>query len=88
MRARTRARSLWFVVGFTSGWIGAWLYAALTLWPVEDKAVFMWLRWASKTTIKVTFGALIFAVLLFVIIQLLNYFYFAREIQKDDEKRQ
>jgi hypothetical protein len=87
MRARTRARSLWFVVGFTSGWLGAWLYGALGLWGFEEQAVFKWLRWAGKETIKFAFIALIFAVILFVIIQLLNYFYFAREIHNDDQKR-
>ena len=85
MRARTRARSLWFILGFASGWLGATLYTALQLWPFEDRAVFKWLRWAGKETIKFAFIALIFAVILFVIIQLLNYFYFAREIHKDEK---
>jgi hypothetical protein len=86
MRARTRARSIWFVVGLATGWLGSSLYTALQLWPFEDKAFFVWLRWASKETIKFTFIALIFAVVLFAIVQLLNYFYFSREIHKNDQK--
>ena len=87
MRARTRARSLWFAVGFASGWLGAWLFGALSLWGFEEQAVSKWLRWAGKETIKWAFIALIFAVILFVIIQLLNYFYFARETHKNDDNR-
>ena len=56
------------------------------LFAFEDKAFFVWLRWASKETIKFSFIALIFAVVLFVIVQLLNYFYFAREVSKDEQK--
>ena len=86
MRARTRARSIWFILGLVVGWVGSSLYTALQLWPFEDKAFLVWLRWASKETIKFSFLALVFAVVLFVIVQLLNYFYFAREISKDEHK--
>ncbi|MCG8587553.1 MAG: hypothetical protein MI757_22835 [Pirellulales bacterium] len=86
MRTRTRARLTWFVVGLAAGWLGSSLYTALQLWPFEDKAFFVWLRWAGKEGIKWSFIALVFAVVLFVIVQLLNYFYFAREVQKEEHR--
>ena len=86
MRARTRARLSWFVIGLVVGWVGSTLQAALRLWPFHENFFLMWIRWAGKNTIKYSFIALVVSVVLFVVIQLLNYFVFAREIHREEEK--
>jgi hypothetical protein len=85
MRARTRARLAWFIVGLVAGWIGSTLQAALSLWPFEENAFLVWVRWAGKSSIKYSFIALIVAVVIFVVVQLFNYFYVTREFQQNDK---
>jgi hypothetical protein len=65
-------RMIWFALGFLSGWCFFMAYSALKLWPFEEDFIFHWMRWAGKETIKWGFVAVVFAVLLFVIVQLLN----------------
>jgi hypothetical protein len=88
MRARSKTRLVWFIVGLAVGWIGCTMQYSIDLWPFQNNAFLEWVRWAGKSTIKYSFIALTFAVVLFVIVQLLNYFYFQRELHKDEPKRQ
>ena len=67
-----KCRLIWFAWGFLAGWFFFMAYSSLKLWPFEEDFIFKWMRWAGKETIKWGFVAVVFAVLLFAIVQLLN----------------
>ena len=63
------------------------LYGALRLWPFEDNAVFHWMRWAGKTSIKWSFIGIVFALIVFVIVQLLNAAWLTKTLKGKDRSR-
>ena len=75
---KKKGRPIWFALGFLSGWFFFMAYSSLRLWPFEEDAVFKWMRWAGKESIKWGFIAIIFAILIFVVVQLLNAFWVYR----------
>ena len=87
MRERAKARIIWIVVGFVLGWVTSVLYWSLQMWGFEDRALFKWVRWMGKETIKWSYIALIVAVIVFVLVQLFNIFVANRELTKKDDQQ-
>jgi len=79
MRLGTRMRLVWFAMGFLAGWFFFMTYSALMLWPFEDNFLFKWTREAGKDFLRWSAGAVIFAVVIFVVVQLLNAGWLARK---------
>ena len=85
MRLTTKMRLTWLAAGFLLGVVSCYVYMAFQLWPFEDNFLLKWGRWAGKQSIKWGFIALVTAVAIFVIVQVLNVVWFAREIKHKDD---
>ncbi len=79
MRRSVKDRLLWAVVGFGLGIVATVLYAALSLWPFEEGVFLHWVRWMGKETIKWSFISVIFVIVAFVIMQIINLILLTRE---------
>lgn len=87
MRHITTIRLRWLLLGFVLGCLFSFLHAAWNLWPFQEDALLAWVRWAGKETIKWSYVAVIFGVVVFIAVQVLNGVVAARALKQDEQQR-
>ena len=72
MKASVVSKLSLLACGFAMGFLYSILHESWHLWPFENNAVFNWVRWTGKESIKWGFIGIVSSVALFLTIQVLN----------------
>jgi hypothetical protein len=87
MRVLARTRLIWFSLGLVLGGLITVLHAAWQIWPLQEDVILHWVRWAGKETVKWGYVGVIFAIVAFLVMQLLNAFFATRRAHQEEPHR-